>query len=185
MYSNHKYLILTAIVLLAWGCTPFRHLPEQALIDEDLVILNVPFVPQAQDNDCGPAALASVLQFYGKDISLDELTDKIFIASLNRTLLPDMENYARDKGFNTSSRRGSITLVKDKIDSGHPVIILMDAGTAVIKSPHYIVIWGYNSQGFLAHAGYRGNVFISFHELDQRWQRMNRLYLVLEEKSSG
>lgn len=185
MYNNHRYLYFLVIVLLVWGCTPFRHIPDHVLADDDMVMLDVPFVPQAQDNDCGPAALASVLKFYGVNIPLDELTAEVYIPALNRTLLPDMENYARDKGFETSAGSGSISLLTKKIDSGHPVIILMDAGSAAIKTPHYIVVWGYNSKGFLAHAGYTDNVFISFEDLDPRWQRMNRLYLVLEDISAG
>jgi len=47
-------------------------------------------VSQAQDNDCGPAALASVLKYHGVEVSLEKITDEIYISSIGRTLLPDM-----------------------------------------------------------------------------------------------
>lgn len=180
LLSNNILGILATIFFsLVVGCTAFQHLPEHTLGNDETVALKVPFVPQAQDNDCGPAALASVLKFYGTDMPLEELTEKVYIPELNRTMLPDMENFARALGFATASGSGNTALLMEQIDSGKPVIILMEAGFGIIKRPHYIVIWGHTPSGFLTHAGIQENVFIDYDQLDRRWQQMNRLYLVI------
>lgn len=142
-------------------------------------MLAVPFVPQAQDHDCGPAALASVLRYYGQDASLADLTENLYLAALRRTLMPDMENYARALGFQTVSGSGNAAMLIDRIDSGQPIIILLETGFGVIKRPHYIVLWGYTQDGFLAHTGIREGVLIAYDQLDKRWQPMNRLFLVI------
>ncbi len=174
------FLTIAAAIIFALGCTPFRQASEHTIASGDTVSLDVPFVAQQQTNDCGPAALASVLQYRGIDIPLEEITEEVYIPALRRTLMPDMENYARDLGRSTRSGRGSIDFLKESLDEADPVIILMEAGSGFIGSPHYIVIWGYTPRGFLAHIGKRDNAFIDFDELDRRWKQMNRLYLVIE-----
>ena len=95
--------------------------------------------------------------------------------------MPDMENYARSRGLETISGRGTVAKLKQAIDSGKPVIVLMDTGPALARRGHYIVITGYTSDGFLAHAGVEKDVYISFSDLKQKWQSMNRLYLLVFE----
>lgn len=188
MLSNKGKLSSAAvlIVLLVWGCTPFRPAPEHLLRDSSSVRLDVPYVPQAQDNDCGPAALASLFRFYGQETSLEEITREIYLPVLNRTLLPDMENFARDLGFETLSGRGDVSLLKQSLEEGRPVIVLLEAGPGMIRRPHYIIVTGYASNGFLAHAGVVENVYIDFEDLDRRWKEMNNLYLmIIKPQSTG
>ena len=174
------FLIIAAAIIFALGCTPFRQASEHTIASVDTVSLDVPFVAQQQTNDCGPAALASVLHYRGIDIPLEEITDEVYIPALGRTLMPDMENYARDLGRSTRSGRGNIEFLKESLDEADPVIVLMEAGSGLIGSPHYIVIWGYTLRGFIAHIGKRPNAFIEFDELERRWKEMNSLYLVVE-----
>ncbi len=181
MFNRALLLLFCAAVLFAGGCAPFQQAPEHVLSAEDTVRADVPFVAQAGTHDCGPAALASLLKYHGRDVSLEEVTENVYIPAARRTILPDMENYARHLGLETSSGRGSIELLKKNLDAGKPAIILVEAGSGIVDTPHYIVIWGYTPQGFLAHAGEKPNVFMDFKELDRRWKKMNRLYLVIEE----
>lgn len=181
MFNSYRYFPAVFIVLLVWGCSPFKPVQEHVLLDADITRLEVPYVPQSRDNDCGPAALASVLRFYGKEIELEEITEEIYIPALNRTLLADMENFARAQGFETASGRGDVSLIKQAIDSGNPVIVLMETSPGLVRRPHYIVVTGYSPDGFLAHAGIMKDVFVSSEDLDRRWQVMNRLYLVVKD----
>jgi len=179
--SKFRCSFAALLVLLLCSCSPFKSAPESLRQKEDVVWLEVPYVSQARDNDCGPAALASVLKYHGVEVSLEKISDEIYISSIGRTLLPDMENHARSKGLETISGRGTVAQLKQAIDSGKPVIVLMDAGPALARRGHYIVITGYTSDGFLAHAGVERDVYISFNDLDEKWQSMNRLYLMVFE----
>ncbi|WP_051617244.1 C39 family peptidase [Desulfonatronovibrio hydrogenovorans] len=179
-FNSFRYLFCPAIIVLwIWGCTPFKEFPDQAGYAEGTVRLEVPYVPQVQDNDCGPAALASVLGFWGVDVSLEELTREVYIPALRRTLMPDMENYARMRGLAASSGRGDVFLLKQSIDSGAPIIALLETGSGPVRRPHYVVITGYTKTGFITHAGVMENAFILFDDFDRRWKEMNRLYLII------
>jgi hypothetical protein len=61
--------------------------------------LKVPFIPQSQENDCGPAALASILAYQNHVLPLEMITAEVFTPALGRTLLPDMENFVRSLGL--------------------------------------------------------------------------------------
>ncbi len=179
--SKFQYFIIALFALLVCSCSPFKSAPESLRQKEGVVWLEVPYVSQAQDNDCGPAALASVLKYHGVEVSLEKISDEIYISSIGRTLLPDMENFARSRGLETISGRGTAAQLKQAIDAGRPVIVLMDTGSTLARRGHYIVITGYTSDGFLAHAGVEKDVYISFNDLDKKWQSMNRLYLMAFE----
>ncbi len=144
------------------------------------VRLDVPFVSQSQGNDCGPAALASVLAFRRGGPGLDEVARGVFTPALERTLLPDMENYARSLGFSTRSGRGDPGLIREMINAGSPVILLLEMGGRLFSQGHYVVVFGHDTDGFLMHAGTRADVLLSERELLERWEPMNRLYLVVE-----
>jgi ABC-type bacteriocin/lantibiotic exporter with double-glycine peptidase domain len=144
------------------------------------VRLDVPFVSQSQSNDCGPAALASVLAFHGRALPLDEVTRRVFTPGLERTLLPDMENYARSQGFATRSGRGDADLIRQSVSGGSPVILMLEVGGRLYSQGHYVVVYGHDPQGFLMHVGTGADRYLSEQDLLERWEPMNRLYLVVE-----
>ena len=181
MSSNNVVRLLAAILLLSCaGCVQraaFRTAPEPSA---RTVRLDVPFIAQANRADCGPAALASVLEFHGRRVPLDEITRRVFTPKMERTLLPDMENYARSLGVRTRSGQGDPAFVRGLVDAGTPVILLLDMGGALYSQGHYAVVFGHDGNGFILHAGIRKNAYLTDGELLERWQPMNRLYLVLE-----
>jgi ABC-type bacteriocin/lantibiotic exporter with double-glycine peptidase domain len=173
-------LLLVLIALVASACSPFRQefwTPEQVGLH---AIEGVPFRPQEQKDDCGPSALASLLAYRGKEVSVGEISRAVYEPKLGGSLLPDMENFARRQGFGTRSGRGDLDLLRQTIDAGRPVVIPIETGLWRISRPHYLVIFGYDQRRFLAHAGVREGVFIDADDLLRRWEKMNRLYLFLE-----
>ena len=173
-------LLLFLAALVASGCAPFRQeawSPDQSGLR---VIAGVPFQPQEQRDDCGPAALASLLAYRGRATSVAEIARAVYDRRLGGSLLPDLENYARQQGFATRSGRGDPELLRRAIDAGRPVMIPVETGFWRISRPHYLVVFGYDQRRFLAHAGVREGVFIGEDDLLSRWEKMNRLYLYLE-----
>ncbi|WP_456393033.1 C39 family peptidase [Persephonella sp.] len=141
-------------------------------------VLEVPFVKQ-QSEFCGPAALSSVLRYYNLDISQEEIAKKVYIPKLKGALLSDLENYARSLGFKTISGQGSINKIKEFIDSKKPVIVLVDYGLLFISSPHYLVVVGYNKNGFIVHDGYRAFEEIPYRKFRKLWKKLGNVYLVV------
>lgn len=167
-------------VLLFCGCATFhRHdwSPGQPGLH---VVSGVPFVRQQTRDDCGPAALASLLAQRGTNLPLARIKAEVHNPLLRGSLLPDMENFARSQGLAPRSGRGDMEFLRRQIDAGRPVLIPVQMGFWVITRPHYLVVFGYDGNGFLAHAGVEENVFMAAGELGERWARMNSLYLFLE-----
>ncbi|HET7290734.1 MAG TPA: C39 family peptidase [Thermodesulfobacteriota bacterium] len=146
------------------------------------VISGVPFVKQ-KDQFCGPAAMASVLAYYGDNITQEEIAEKVYTPKLDGALISDMENYARDSGYKAETASGDITAIEKEIDEGVPVILLVDKGRWMVSVPHYYVVYGYDSRKgiFIVNTGDEGGVKIPFERLDGEWEKMNRLMLIVKK----
>ena len=142
--------------------------------------LDVPFVPQTRKNDCGPAALASILAYRNHVLPLETVTAEVFTPALGRTLLPDMENYARSLGLRPVTGSGDLELLNQRITDETPVVLLLDMGRMMTSRGHYVVLVGHAPGGYLMHSGHEAYRFMATDTLKQRWSRMNNLYLYLE-----
>ncbi|MBI3399063.1 MAG: C39 family peptidase [Deltaproteobacteria bacterium] len=163
------------LYILLYGCAP-----DADVIKDDIYknsqayfyINNIPFFPQ-QRYYCGPASLASVMNFYGISVSEQEIAKEIYIPKLNGALGVDMLNYARAKGFNALYYKGNIEEVKKEISSGRPVILFLDLGYSFYPVRHYIVAIGYNDKtGYLiAHSGAEKDKTFSYREIQTAWEK--------------
>lgn len=105
---------------------------------------------------------------------------EVFTPALARTLLPDMENYARSLGLRPVTGSGDLDLIRQRIAAETPVVLLLDMGRMLTSRGHYVVLVGHASGGFLMHTGHVAYQFMATETLKQRWSRMNNLYLYLE-----
>lgn len=122
---------------------------------------------------CGPSALASVLNYYGINISPDKIT-ALLSGKINGTLNLEMLLFPRRFGFITEMISEDLKIVKNYIAEGVPVILLVDNGFSIYRIPHYVVVIGYDEENmtFVAHWGDEPNRTISEEELLRRWNRM-------------
>ncbi len=181
MPSIHYIFILCLLVNLIFGCAQNQPSSQISSDNDNVVIVeNVPFVKQ-KDKFCGPASMASVLQFYSEDIDQDEIAELIYIPQLNGALISDMENYAKAIGYTVESTNGSIETLKSNLDENQPVILLVDKGKWKVSVPHYYVAYGYNDERrtIILHTGDKSNQEIGYDKLDKEWGRMNNLMLVI------
>lgn len=172
-------LLLLALVVL--GCSPFRSYRGEPGDDPAMhVVEDVPFYEQEKTRDCGPAALASVLAHLGHPMSIEVVRQATYDVRMGGTLLADMENFSRSLGFETESGSGDLAFLRASVDGGQPVIVLVDFGFSALRSPHYLVVFGYSGDQFLAHAGVAEAILLKAERLDRVWVKMNRLYLLVE-----
>ncbi len=141
-------------------------------------ILNVPFVKQ-KDEFCGPAALSSVFQYYGLNITQDEIGKDVYIENLKGALITDLENYAKKVDFKTDLKKSDIEEIKKYIDSKKPVIALIDTGFLFVSKPHYVVIIGYDENGFFVSDGYQPNKHYSYKDFLKMWEKLGNIILVV------
>jgi hypothetical protein len=144
-------------------------------------IEGVPFYRQSEAT-CGPAALAGILAFRGRPESLERITDAVYLPELRGTLPMDMERFAREAGFKTTSSHGTLGELKASIRKGTPVICLLDLGFGLYHRPHYVSVVGFDdvSAVIIAHDGRTPNSLIGYEKFDKAWTRAGRWMLVIQ-----
>jgi ABC-type bacteriocin/lantibiotic exporter with double-glycine peptidase domain len=148
-------------------------------------IEGVPFIRQ-DSQFCGPAALASVMSYYGAPVDQKIIGSRVYNEKLQGALITDLELYARDAGFETTSGRGTVEGLKAEIDRRRPVIVLVDRGFWVLSRTHYLVVFGYDDSGFTAHDGFSASKRYRYDEFLESWSKMGNAYLlVYRDKGQG
>ena len=143
-----------------------------------LEIEGVPFIRQ-DSQFCGPASLASVMTFYGSPADQKTIGAAVYSEKLQGALITDLEKYARQKGFETKSGRGTAEELKAELDRRQPVIVLVDLGFWVVSKPHYLVVIGYDGEGFTAHDGYTPKNRYPYDRFGAIWGKMGNAYLLV------
>lgn len=143
-------------------------------------IEGVPFYKQSEST-CGPAALASVFAFWGRQVNLEEITARVYLPKLRGTLPMDMESYARETGLHTVSSIGTLADLKASIRKGVPVICMLDLGFSLYHQPHYVTAIGFDDVNSLIveHDGVHPNSLITYGKFDSAWARAGRWMLVI------
>jgi hypothetical protein len=69
--------------------------------------------------------------------------------------------------------KGSLENLKQNIDSGLPVVVLVDYGGMIYQLNHFMVIFGYNEYGILANSGKNKEKFIPEDDFLKSWEKTN------------
>jgi ABC-type bacteriocin/lantibiotic exporter with double-glycine peptidase domain len=141
-------------------------------------IEGVPFIKQ-DSQFCGPAALASVMTYYGASTDQKVIGSRVYDEKLQGALITDLERYAKDAGLETASGRGTIGELKAELDRRRPVIVLVDPGFWVLSRIHYLVVFGYDSDGFTAHDGFTAAKRYRYDQFREIWDRTGNAYLLV------
>jgi ABC-type bacteriocin/lantibiotic exporter with double-glycine peptidase domain len=182
-FRNFSLVLLLICLLILSPCSKETINPENlSSINSAKIIKNVPFVKQ-KDKFCGPAAMASVMNFYGQNVNQDQIAKEVYSPDLKGALISDMENFAREMGYDASTINGDENTLISLVDEGIPSIILVDLGIWVVSVPHYYVVYGYNksNETFIINTGFTPNKEIKFKDLDKEWEKMNRLMLIVKK----
>lgn len=105
-------------------------------------VRGVPFIPQREDSDCGPAALAMVLSHFGVKTSLAEVAglsppDKVGVRA------GGLRDVARAKGMEAFVVEGNFNDLVDQLSRDRPVLVgLAKPITGGRALAHYEVVVG-------------------------------------------
>ena len=137
-----------------------------------LELVETPFFPQTEFH-CGPAALASVLQAIGVQVSPETLGSQIFLPARQGTLQAEMLAGARRHGAVAVSLPGEIEAVLREVASGRPVVILQNLGLSFAPLWHYAVIVGYDLEhgDVVLRSGATRHAVMSLRTFEHTWAR--------------
>jgi ABC-type bacteriocin/lantibiotic exporter with double-glycine peptidase domain len=168
---------LACCCLLLSACATARPKTHEG----EKVIEGVPFYPQ-EDYQCGPASLAGVLNYLGLGTTPQKIAEDVFSKTARGTLTIDMVLYAQEKGFSATDYSGSITDLREKIDTGSPIIVMVDYGLWVWQKNHFMVVVGYNDGGIVANSGGNERQFITNNRFVDIWKRTGFWSLLIRKK---
>jgi ABC-type bacteriocin/lantibiotic exporter with double-glycine peptidase domain len=148
--------------------TPPRHLIE-----------GVPFFKQAA-HQCGPAAMASVLNYRGIKVSPEEIIGAIYSRGAAGTLDFDMVLYAGKQGRKVEKYQGALENLRKNVDSNNPLIVLVDYGFLSYRRNHFMVVLGYDESHIYVNSGLEPIAAISNDEFIRTWKKTNFWTLLID-----
>jgi hypothetical protein len=160
-----------AIFLSGCGILPSGRLPRVPGTPDKAMVAGVPFFAQ-EELQCGPAALAMVLNWSGIDVQPSALAAEVYSPGLKGSLQSALIGAARRHGRVAYPLTGSEALLAE-ISAGHPVIVLVNLSFFWYPKWHYGVVLGYDKERgeVILHSGHNANARLPFRAFMNTWQR--------------
>ena len=106
-------------------------------------IAGVAFFPQVE-NQCGPAALATVLVKAGVAVTPEDLVKQVYLPARAGSLQVDMLAAPRRHSLVSFQLAPRFDDLLREVAAGNPVVILQDTGIGPVTNWHYAVVVGYD-----------------------------------------
>jgi hypothetical protein len=180
--SHAVFWILWVMVIGTVGCSHLYTVNDPEIGDyrpRRSTIDAVPFHGQ-QDFDCGPAALAMVLEWSGVSVSPTTLAPQVLSPARSGTLQAALVAGARRYGRTAYEINGMVALL-DELRARNPVIVLQNLGFSGSARWHYAVAIGYDlDQGVvLLHTGKTARKRVPFRLFQETWKKSDAWGLVV------
>ncbi|MEW6544474.1 MAG: C39 family peptidase [Nitrospirota bacterium] len=143
--------------------------------------LSVPFFPDDKDQ-CGPAALASILTFWGIPTAPQDLKKEIYMPRLGGTLPMDLLFAAKARGLKAEMYTGSLDDLKAELEAGRPLVAFLNLGNKLFPQGHYVVVTGYDEerQGVYIHSGQTRDEFVPYNRFIRSWGKTGLWTLLVQ-----
>jgi len=176
-------LSLLAAAVVVSGCAGLPSETAQEITRQDTKtvaeLTNTAFHPQ-ETYQCGPAALATILNSSDVDTLPDALVDKIYIPQRQGSL--QLEIVAATRSFDRLPYilNPRLDAIIAEIDAGRPVLVMQNLGVKWLPLWHYAVVVGYDksNQEIVLRSGRIERKRYSFKLFDRTWRRSGRWAMI-------
>jgi tetratricopeptide (TPR) repeat protein len=139
-----------------------------------------PFFPQAV-NECGPAALATVLAASGVAVTPDELAPTLYLPGRQGSLQAEVIASARRHGRVPYPLRPRLEELLATVASGTPVLVLQNLRIRSWPAWHYAVVVGYDAgdDSVVLRSGTERRRVMSLRAFERSWSLADRWALAV------
>jgi tetratricopeptide (TPR) repeat protein len=134
--------------------------------------VDAPFFEQ-EDLNCGPAALTSVLRYYGANADVKTLRDQVFSPKAKGSLTLEVGAAPRRYGFVSYPLPRRFDALIQEISARHPVLVLQNLGFSWFPQWHYSTVVGFDpaTDDLILHSGKTANYRIARRTFIATWAR--------------
>tara|TARA_R110000823_G_C15877403_1_gene494714 strand:+ start:593 stop:1213 length:621 start_codon:yes stop_codon:yes gene_type:complete len=168
--------------------------PLDALKSINLSRLN--YVKQLDQKGCGAAAISSLLEYWDKSASYESIVLKYPSASTKGYAVGELKYIASEYGLAAYSLQMSEKSLRKNLSMGRPIIIavkkyIFDYINVLpnflpfkeyITYSHYLVVFGYNDEGYWVMDPAKGYYFVTNKALKEMWSRQKFVSLLISSK---
>ncbi|MCH8543654.1 MAG: PA2778 family cysteine peptidase [Alcanivorax sp.] len=169
-----RTVTLLAAALLLGACAQRAPLTDQLTRDAAAPpaseLADVPFHPQRR-YQCGPAALATVLEYAGHAVDPDQLRDRVYVPARRGSLQPEMRAAARDHDLLPVMHPADLVALADTLNNGYPVLVMQNLGFSRLPVWHYAVVVGMDTEAnkVILRSGTRERETLSLRRFERSW----------------
>jgi tetratricopeptide (TPR) repeat protein len=170
----HNAVMAVAVCIIASGCAGISGGVTAGLedVDDTIELTEVPFFPQVTDQ-CGPAALAMILNASGVGADPEALKSRIYIPGREGSLQLELLAATRAYDRLAYSIDPDLQALVAELRAGRPVLVLQNLGIGLAPVWHYAVVVGYlpEDRRFVLRSGDQRRYLIDARRFVRTWHR--------------
>lgn len=167
-----RLLAAGSVLLLAACASRPPLLPSQApTLDAPIELQATPFHPQ-RDYQCGPAALATVLNVSGVPTQADDLVGQVYVPAKKGSLQVEMLAATRRARRIPYPVAPSLAALLAEIEGGRPVLVMQNLGLQALPVWHYAVVIGMDpgTDSLVLRSGTERRRVVGAHDFLRSWR---------------
>jgi tetratricopeptide (TPR) repeat protein len=145
-----------------------------------LELEGTPFYPQKQ-YQCGPAALATLLDYSGVSTTAESLVSHVYLPNKKGSLQVEMLAASRRFSRIPYQIHPELSALIEELQVGRPVLVLQNLGLKLWPVWHYAVVIGYSGKAdeLILRSGLTRRKIISTHRFLDTWEHSDNWAMVL------